>query len=226
MEDAGLKRTHLAAAVRSASRLADEWDVPAQGRMSADHGFDFTLHMRELCADICGRLPDLTHVRMDRVAVRFCQVRKGVAHGLQASLTPLRFAGGAPTMSRNGRAWAIQRVVGPGGHEMLYLLSFYLPRYLNQSFVEKLATVFHELWHISPHFDGDVRRLAGRCYAHGPNEREFHASMADLADRWLARNPPASLYRFLAYDFGQLRQRHGVVRGTRIATPKLLPKRA
>ena len=105
---------------------------------------------------------------------------------------------------------------------MLYLLSFYLPRFLDYPFEEKLATVCHELWHIGPAFDGDLRRHAGRCYAHGHSTREYHEGMRQLAAAWLDRNPPVELYDFLRCDFRQLRQRFGAVYGTRIATPKLI----
>ena len=67
---------------------------------------------------------------------------------------------------------------------MLYLLSFYLPRFCDQPCPEKLATIVHELWHIGPRFDGDLRRLAGRCYAHGHSEAVFHREMQDFARRW------------------------------------------
>ena len=80
---------------------------------------------------------------------------------------------------------------------MLYLLSFYLPRFLNHSFEEKLTTVIHELWHISPSFNGDLRRLPGRCYAHGSSEREYHKQMEALAAKWLSLDPPADVHRFL-----------------------------
>ena len=39
---------------------------------------------------------------------------------------------------------------------MLYLLSFYLPRFLKLPWREKLATVIHELWHVNPQFNGDL----------------------------------------------------------------------
>src|SRR5262245_3155456 len=113
-------------------------------------GLDFTRHIRRLCEDVAARLPDLAHVNMERVAVRYCQVRKGVSHGLQASLTPLRFVGGSKVTERRGQRWTIQRVLDHSGREMLYLLSFYLPRFLDLPLLEKLRTVFHELWHISP----------------------------------------------------------------------------
>ena len=195
----------------------------ARGQLLRVEGFDFTYHAARLCTDLCQRLEELRHIDMGRVAVRYCQVRKAVPHGLQASLTPLRFEQGNLYTTRGGRRWTIQRLYHPGGVEMLYLLSFYLPRFLNQSFEEKLATVVHELWHISPEFNGDVRRLPGRCYAHGESEEHFHATMHELARRWLALQPPEDLFAFLRYDFADLRRRHGSIYGVRIRTPRLIP---
>ena len=57
-------------------------------------GFDFTRHIRLLAADMVARLPELARIDLEQVAIRFCQARKAVRHGIQASLTPLRFAGG------------------------------------------------------------------------------------------------------------------------------------
>jgi hypothetical protein len=186
-------------------------------------GLDFNFHVARLCADISSRLPDFAHIDMSRVAIRYCQVRKPVPHGLQATLTPLRFEHGALYTQRRGRRWTIQRLYDRNGREMLYLLSFYLPRFLNHSFREKLSTVIHELWHISPNFDGDLRRFEGRCYAHGPSERHYHQSMREMADQWLSLKPPEDAYRFLKANFRQLQRRHGGVFGARISTPRLIP---
>jgi hypothetical protein len=188
-------------------------------------GFNFTAHMRALCQDAVARTPELKHVDMTRVALRFCQVRAFGPHGVQASLTPLRFRDGSRTTVRRGVLVTIEPLYSPQGVEMLYLLSFYLPRFLDLPFMEKLATVFHELWHISPHFNGDVRRHPGRCYAHGTRERHYHAQMHVLARRWLERQPPPDLYEFLRYDFAALCRLHGGVYGTRVRTPRLLPAR-
>lgn len=178
--------------------------------------------MRLLCEDIAVRSPAFAHVAMDQVAIRYCQVRTSVLHGVQATLTPLRFAGGAKEEIRRGKTWTVRPLLGPDGVEMLYLLSFYLPRFLNRSFRDKLTTVVHELWHIGPQFDGDLRRHPGRCYAHGPRERHYDANIERLTDDWLALNPPAELFDFLQHDFGNLVQLHGAVRGLRIPTPKLI----
>ena len=186
-------------------------------------GFDFNFHLRRLCADLADRLPELSHVDMPRVAIRYCQTRSRAPHGLQATLIPLRFEGGALFTRRSGRRFTIERLYDASGREMLYLLSFYLPRFLNHSFDEKLTTVIHELWHISPDFNGDLRRWPGRCYAHGPSEREYHEQMEVMAAKWLALAPPAETFRFLHSDFRQLQASHGAVFGARISTPRLIP---
>src|SRR5262245_60122872 len=118
--------------------------------------FDFTLHICRLCDDIASRLTELSHIDMGRVAVSVCQTRKAVQHGIFASLTPLRFADGSSTTTRRGRQMTVERVLDKVGREMLYILSFYLPRFQNLDVREKLITVLHELWHISPDFNGDI----------------------------------------------------------------------
>jgi predicted metallopeptidase len=200
---------------------------PRQGSLRRDPahlgGFDFTRHVRRLCDDLVHRLPELGHVDLSRVAISFAQTRKAVDHGLYASLTPMRFAGGSRETFRRGRRWTVQRLVDSSGREMLYLLSFYLPRFLNQTFRHKLTTVIHELWHISPRFDGDLRRFDGRCYAHSGSQKAYDAQVERLADRWLALEPPAAVYDFLRHDFRELTRLHGRVYGTKIRTPKMIP---
>ena len=186
-------------------------------------GFDFTRHMRSLCEDMVARVDRMNHIDMGRVALSFSQTRKASSYGMFASLTPMRFAGGRRESLRQGRRWTVQRLLDPDGREMLYILNFYLPRFLDLSFREKLSTVIHELWHIGPQFDGDLRRFEGRCFAHGSSQARYDATVEQLVDRWLSSNPPPSASKFLRLKFGQLTKRHGPVYGQRIPTPKLLP---
>ncbi|MEX0678324.1 MAG: hypothetical protein WD063_14680 [Pirellulales bacterium] len=185
-------------------------------------GFNFTWHMRTLCADLSSRLLELSHVDTRRVAIRFCQARQSTRHGLYASLTPLRFEGGKLVTRRRGRTWTVERLYDDAGREMLYLLSFYLPRFLERPFEEKLSTVVHELWHIGPAFDGDLRRHAGRFYAHGHSQKQYDARAHELAAQWLSLDPPPEAYEFLRCDFGELGRRHGRIVGQKIRTPKLI----
>ena len=188
----------------------------------ATAGFNFTARMRQLCLGISGRLTDMQHVDVTRIAFSFAQTRKRVRHGMWASLTPMRFTGGAETGIRNGRRYAAQRLYADG-QEMLYILTFYLPRFMELSFNDKLVTVFHELWHISPEFDGDIRRFPGRCFAHTHSEKDYDAAMDVLVKKWLATNPPPSCYAFLHKDFAELQRVYGPVYGAKVRQPRLIP---
>lgn len=192
---------------------------------AARHGFDFTASMRAVCRDLTRRLPELSHIDIDRVSVAFSQARKRVSHGLYATLTPMRFEGGAVSVRRRGREYMAQRLYDSAGREQLYILRFYLPRFMETGFLEKLATVVHELWHIGPEFDGDLRRHAGRCYAHTHSQKQYDTKMDRLAREWLAGSPPRHLYEFLESNFAQLRANHGRIFGVRIPRPKLVPIR-
>jgi hypothetical protein len=185
--------------------------------------FDITAAIRAICVDMTQRLAELAHIDMPRVAVGFCQARKNVSHGIQASLTPLRFEGGATTKQVRGRSYQCQRITASDGRECLYLLNVYLPRFQNLPYDEKLTTLVHELWHVGPTFDGDVRRLGGRFYVHGASQDEFDAHAERLAKKWLKAGPPLELHEWLEHGFRGLIDRFGAIVGTRYPAPKLIP---
>jgi predicted metallopeptidase len=185
--------------------------------------FDFTAAMRRLCQDMTARLPQLRHIDLSRVAISICQTRNGESHGTYATLTPLRFEAGATTKNVRGRRYGVEPVRSESGEEYLYILNFYLPRFLNTPLEENLSTVIHELWHISPTFDGDLRRHEGRCYAHGSSQKAYDALMDQLTQQWLALDPPEHLYEFMLGNFDDLLAEHGGVTGAHWQAPKLVP---
>ena len=187
------------------------------------HGFDFTTHMQALCHVIARTAPSLAHVDCSRIAFAFAQTRKPGPYGMWASLTPLRFRKGALVEQRQGRQYAVQRLYDELGKEMLYILTFYLPRFLELSFEEKLNTVFHELWHIGPRFDGDIRRFSGRCFAHSQSEAEYDRHVQQLVQNWLASTGDVAETSFLRHSFADLKARYGHIVGRRVAQPKLIP---
>lgn len=183
--------------------------------------FDFSLAMRGFCEDVCCRVPEFQHVRMDHVAVTFAQTRRRVLHGLQAKLTPLRFEDGRLVTRRGHTDWTIRRMFD-GEREILYILTFYLPRFFDLPFREKLITVFHELYHISPDFNGDIRRFGGRCHVHTASHDDYDRRMGELADRYMLGRPSAKYWSFLQHDFQTLQSQHGQVLGVRIPIPRMI----
>jgi len=184
--------------------------------------FDFTQSMVKLCEDVTNRHEAFMHIDMSRIAVCFAQARSRALHGLQAKLTPMRFESGSLTSVRRGLEWTVQRLY-LNQREMYYILTFYLPRFLDQSFQEKFITILHELYHISPEFDGDIRRFSGRCHVHTHSQKEYDEQMDQFAREYLMMNPPQELYSFLKHDFRTLSQMHGGVVGLQVPIPKLIP---
>jgi predicted metallopeptidase len=193
-----------------------------QGRLEMDKrpGFDFTAAIYRVVTDMAARLPELAHIQS------LAQARNRSRYGTYATLTPMRFDDGSETIVRNGVTYKVQRLINAGGDEILYILTFYLPRFMDVPFHEKLVTIVHELWHISPQFNGDLRRHPGRCYAHTQSLKAYDGRMAELAERWLRCDPPVGVYSFLQLSFAELQAQHGRVFGTRVRQPKLVPIQA
>jgi hypothetical protein len=107
--------------------------------------------------------------------------------------------------------------------DILYLVTFCLPRFLDLDFDEKFVTLFHELYHISPAFDGDLRRHDGRYSVHSHSQRLYDEHMAHLARAYLNDGADPNLHGFLRLDFAQLQCRHGSVVGVMVPRPKIIP---
>jgi hypothetical protein len=210
--------------------------APARGRLSpfelqgpawletgpAGQPFDFCAQVRRLCADIVTRSEPFFHIDISRVLFAVTQARGHRRQGLQARVTPLRFRDGLVRHRRRGSSCQVQRYF-VDNREMLYVVSFCLPRFLDQDFDDKFITLFHELYHISPSFNGDLRRHAGRCAIHTRSKRDFDEQMAHLARAYLSSGPDSRLHAFLRLTFAQLQERHGRVVGVVVPRPKLIP---
>ncbi len=183
--------------------------------------FDFSASVKKLCIDVVERVPEFHHIEMEQIAVTFAQARRSVSHGLQAKLTPMRFEKGELTTYRSGETWTVNRLFD-NEREILYILTFYLPRFLNHCFREKMITIFHELYHVSPEFDGDIRRLEGHYHVHSHSQNEYDRHMGVLVDKYLAMNPPKELSQFLNNTFKELNKQYGGVVGLQLPIPKLI----
>lgn len=185
---------------------------------------NLTQELERLIDDIVSRVEEFRHIDPSRLLVCVAATRGGGVHGTYARIHPLRFPGGVrTTRQRRGRRMVecTMPLVTHQGREILYLIYFLTPRFLNLSPREKLITVFHELYHISPAFDGDIRRFPGKNYAHGSSCRRYNELMATFVDAYLAAPPPQGLPPFLADDAKGLRARYRVIVARRLRTPRV-----
>ena len=182
-----------------------------------DHGarcrLDYTEHMDQILRSWCGKYPQLSYIDMDRVVLSVAKCRSKSLRGTYASVTSLRFPGGAVNRQCGGRIYRWPKVL-KNGHEALYLIKFYLPRFHNLSFEDKVATILHELYHIDPKFNGDFRNFGGRHWAHGSSRASYDAMFAPLTREIVKRHGPMCDL-FLNCRFSTLLKRFGDIYGQR-----------
>jgi hypothetical protein len=185
-------------------------------------GFDFCGHMTRLCIDVVRQCDEFQHIDVSQILIAATSARTRRVHGLQARVTPMRFRDGGLVRRRRGVTYQVQRYV-VGVSEILYTVTFCLPRFLDLVFEEKLITLFHELYHISPKFDGDLRRHDGRYCIHSHSKRLYDEHMATLSREYLGNGADRSLSEFLRFDFNDLQRMHGGVVGVVVPRPKIVP---
>jgi hypothetical protein len=184
---------------------------------------NITGELERLIADITCRVDEFRHVDPSRVMVCVATTRGGGVHGTYAKIHPLRFENGARTTLVKRRRGSVRCEVTPVVRqevEMLYVIYVLVPRFLNLPLREKLITLFHELYHVSPAFDGDIRRFPGKNYAHGSSRKKYNALMALMVDRYLEDPETGSGVNFLEGDMAVMRARYGSLVGRRMAAPK------
>jgi hypothetical protein len=188
----------------------------------ADRPFDICGHLNRLSAAVVHTCDDLRHIDLSRVLITVTSARSRRPSGLQARVTPLRFHGGSPIQRQRSQHYQVQRHV-VDGREILYLMTFCLPRFLDLDFDEKFITLFHELFHIGPKFDGDLRRHSGRYHVHSHSKTKYDEEMAGLVRTYLSNGADAAVHSFLRLNTAQLLHRHGSIIGVTLPRPKILP---
>jgi len=186
--------------------------------------FHVTAALRRLCADIAARCDTFAHLDLSAAMFTFTPSRSAERHGLLARVTPLRFRDGQLYRRRRGRLYQVQRYFADG-REQMYFVTLCLPRFLDQPFEQKLTTIFHELYHIGPKFDGDIRRHEGRYAVHTHSKKEYDERMGELARRYLADHPEPRVFGFLHATFAELWDHFGGVYGVTLPQPKMVPVR-
>lgn len=185
---------------------------------------NLTLELERLIAHVTRNVEEFVHIDPRRVLVCVSSTRGGGVHGTYAKIHPLRFEEGmrSKTVRRGMRRYDYEMpLISHRGVEMLYVVYFLVPRFLNLPFREKLITLFHELFHISPEFNGDIRRFPGKNYAHGSSTKRYNAQMAKLVEAYLEKLADRSILSFLEGDMDEVRGRFKAIVGRKMAAPRI-----
>jgi hypothetical protein len=185
--------------------------------------FHFNLSMQRLVTLLVANVPEFQNIDTSRVLLSASFTRTSRRSGLIAYVLPLKFREGSPVEMklRGGRNYHYAMLpYYHEGQEILYIIYFLLPRFQNLKPREKLETVVHELYHISPLFNGDLRRLKGRSSVHGNSLKEYDAVIRAITDRFLEKNPPLEEFEFLKCNYRQAEKRWGNVIASHIREPR------
>ncbi len=183
---------------------------------------DLSSTLTAIISEIVSRTPSLAHIDVERILVCVGSNRKGRRGGLYGKLIPLRFKNGSPRLLHRGRTYAIPEI-SHNGRTCLYMLYFYMPRFFDLSWEGKLGVLFHELFHISPRFDGDIRRMGAVKAAHGHSKRHFETLFSPELRAFIPYAHTSAHFEFLSMNTHVLYRRYRAVTGIRMKNPKPLP---
>jgi hypothetical protein len=185
--------------------------------------FDYPRHMLSLINDISRRCDAFAHIDVERIAVGISRSRNRKRHGLMAKLMPLKFQGGLSAGRLGDDSYYEMPRLTHDGREILYVIYFCLPRFQNLGFKAKVTTVFHELYHMNPDFNGDIRRFPGRFYQHSHSEKDYDRTVERFAREYLGVPASGEFTQFLKLNFEELSRVHGEVGGLRVNVPEPAP---
>jgi hypothetical protein len=179
--------------------------------------------MTVLMREISAKVEELRHINMNRVLVSATFSKSNSSSGLLAYVLPLKYKEITPVERRvrgkRSSHYAMHPVFNKGS-EVLYIIYFVLPRFYNLKLRDKLETIVHEMYHINPSFNGDLRRFKGRSSIHGKSLKCYDELVSGLTQEFLDTVPPSSLYEFLKSNYRGAEQKFGEILASHIPEPK------
>lgn len=152
-----------------------------------------TLAVKRLVRDIAVRLPELGHVRASRILVVAGEARR-------ASRATIRPAHYKDTRGRAGAGSRRKPLIRVKGRKILYVITLRPLWFLRSTPRQRIATIVHELYHVSTRFDGTLHH--GRRHSRLPLAA-YDRRVRAMVDRYLEQAPPEIVQPFAA---------HGLVR--------------
>ena len=169
--------------------------------------------------DIIKSTDEFKSYDINKILVCCASNRRDSKGAIYGKLQPLRFKGGSEIIKHNERHYAVPKVV-LNNIEMLYVLYLYFPKFFNLTARDKINVLFHELYHISPEFNGDIRRMSNFKYAHGHSKEFFEAQYIEYASEYFNKINETSFYNFLQMNLEDIKKQFKVIKYSRMKTIK------
>lgn len=183
--------------------------------------FNFNKEYFKVIENIVSVCDEFKHINLNHIAISYSKTHSKSKYGICAKIYPLRFEGGTSEKIKDNYKFSIPSLY-VNNNEIYYVISFCIPRFLNLSLTEKLETIIHELFHISPKFNGDIRRLTiSNKAAHGHNKNIFDNFIYKLVQRYLNSPKRFALPPFLYMDYKKLINTYKKIEFEKIKIPKI-----
>lgn len=169
--------------------------------------------------EISLRTETFKHVNIGQTMVCMASNKKtgrGVTYG---KLVPLRFKNGMQTLKYREKYYSMPGITA-NGIPMLYIIYFYFPKFFDLPPAEKLRVIFHELYHISPEFNGDIRRFGKIKISHGFSRKRFDGLFEDEQRNFYNYISQTPFMNFLEANTRTLSESFRRISGARMKVPK------
>lgn len=169
--------------------------------------------------DMIQNTDEFKNFDLNKILICCASNRKDCRGATYGKLLPLRFKDGAEIIKHNGKFYTIPKVKF-NNTDILYVIYFYTPKFFSLSAKDKVNVMFHELYHINPEFNGDIRRMGKYKAAHGHSRKSFEEKYIEYADNFFDKIEDAPYYNFLKMDTHEIHKQFKTVKYRRMKSVK------
>jgi len=180
---------------------------------------DLTEVLTQIIEEVVARYELFSHIEMSKIIVSLASNRSNGRGGIYGKLVPLKFENGAEVIKYKSHYYSMQKVIY-NEVPLLYIVYFYTPKFFDLSLYEKLRVILHELYHINPNFNGDIRRMGKKKIAHGSSRESFNLNFKNELDDFYEYIKKTPYVKFLLLNSLDLNKNFRTIVGTRIKLPK------
>ena len=171
----------------------------------ADSAINLTDVLSLIIHDMIRFTGEFRQFDMNRILICCATNRRDGRGATYGKLLPMRFKDGSSVIKYNDKYYTIPKL-NVNGSEILYIIYFYVPKFFDLSARDKIKVMFHELYHINPDFNGDIRRMGKVKSAHGHSRKSFEEKYIEYAEDFFKKISAAPYCNFLAMNTDDLKK--------------------
>ncbi len=175
--------------------------------------------LHALIADACGRISFFSHIDTEKLHICISSNRAGGRGATFGKVVPMKFKGGEEILHYRGKCYAMPKIE-VNSIRILYIIYFYIPRFTDLAPIEKIRVIFHELYHIHPDFNGDIRRFGKNGSVHGKSKKQFDTQFEREVISYAEEIRNTPMWEFLSLNTSEIFKNYQKVLSYRMKTPK------